>query len=247
MLALALLQGRLRGGDAALAQAGEPSDEMLDRGATVFQRTCAACHGMQAGGQPAAGDDAGPAIGDVDVARIDLVLRTGRMPIPSPRLGVRADHLDDADREAVVAWMRDRFELPGELPEPGVGQASRGLAPFVRNCAGCHGTGGSGGVAGGGTFVPSIRGHDPVAIAEATRVGPFEMPPFSDTLIDDGELADIISYLDEADTAPRTFLGLREVDAVGVAFAVVVLVAAAIGVLHLVSDRPGPDGDEPIP
>lgn len=102
-------------------------------------------------------------------------------------------------------------------------------------------------MAGGGTFVPSIRGQDPVVIAEATRVGPFEMPPFSDTLIDDGELADIISYLDEADTAPRTFLGLREVDAVGVAFAVVVLVTAAVGVLHLVSDRPGPDGDEPIP
>lgn len=215
--------------------------EVVDtqRGHAVFQASCAACHGSLAQGRDGAGVAAGPALQDVPVAYVDLVLRTGRMPIAAPELGVRADHLDDADRGALVAWMRQRFELPGDIPAPGTGDAARGLAPFVRHCASCHGGGGVGGVAGGGTFVPAITGSDPVTVVEALRVGPFEMPAFSEAVIDDRAAADIAAYLHEADAAPRTLLGLEAIDPVGTAVASAVLLGVAVGLVRHVARRSG--------
>lgn len=228
--------GRARPAEAAAEAVPE---DVLGRGAAVFQRTCAACHGQHAGGRPGTGVDAGPPIDDVEIAYVDLVLRTGRMPIAVREIGVRTERLTAADRVAVVAWMTDQFELPGTLPQPGTGDAGRGLDPFVEHCAACHGAGGTGGVAGGGTFVPPIDGRDPIVIAEAARVGPFAMPAFSQELLPDDTLDDVIAYLEEADTAPRSLLGLREVDEVGTGIAVVVLLGAALGLVHLVADRPG--------
>lgn len=219
-------------------------EEQRHRGGVVFHASCAACHGTSGEGGAGSGIAAGPAIDDLPVAAIDLVLRTGRMPIARPELGVLEDHLDDADREAVVAFMQDRFDLPGAVPRPGVGDASRGLDPFVRHCAACHGAAGAGGVAGGGTFVPAIAGRDPVTIVAALRVGPFEMPAFNEALIDDRTAADIAAYLEEADQAPRTFLGLRELDPVGVAGAATVLVAVAAALLGALARRRTP-GEEP--
>lgn len=211
---------------------GSPTEDGLARGAALFQRDCAACHGTRAQGRPGDTVSAGPPIDDVPVALVDVMLRTGRMPIPAPELGVRTERLAPPDRQAVVAWMQEHFDLPGELPTPGHGQASRGLDPFVEHCAACHGAGGDGGVAGGGTTVPAIRGADPVVIAEAVRVGPVEMPPFSGALLDDATLDDIIAYLQVAEGGPRTLLGLRSVDEVATGAAVLVLLAAAVAMVH---------------
>lgn len=242
----ALLVAALVGGapaDGAQDATGD-EDERHQRGGVVYHASCAACHGTSGTGGAGTGVAAGPAIDDVPVAAVDLVLRTGKMPIARPELGVLEDQLDDADREAVVAFMQDRFDLPGSLPRPGVGDASRGLDPFVRHCAACHGAAGAGGVAGGGTFVPDIAGRDPVTIVEALRVGPFEMPAFNEALIDDRTAADIAAYLDEANGAPATFLGLRELDPVGIAGASTVLVVAAAGLLRVLGRR-RPRREEP--
>lgn len=221
------------------AAADARADE-LARGAAVFQRNCAACHGMRARGRPGDSVSAGPPIDDVEMAYVDLVLRTGRMPVAAPELGVRNERLSSEDRQAVVAWMTERFELEGELPSPSPGQAAEGLDPFVQHCAACHGAGGDGGVAGGGTFVPAITGTDPVTVAEAARVGPFAMPAFSESLLDDPTLDDIIAYLEAAEAQPSTLLGLREIDEVATGVAAAVLVAA---LLVLVRTVPQPDGD----
>lgn len=212
-------------------------DPRLHRGGAVFQANCAACHGTGAEGRAGTGVEAGPPLTDLPVAYIDLVLRTGRMPIARPEAGVLAQRLGDDDREALVAWMRERFGLPGAIPDPGPGDAGRGLAPFVRHCAACHGAGGAGGVAGGGTFVPAIAGHDAVTVVEALRVGPFEMPAFSDELVDDDTAADIAAYLDAADDTPRTTLGLQELHPVGTAIAAGTLLLAGAGVVRLVARR----------
>lgn len=235
------LAGAASGATGGEAPPAEPwEDPEVRRGGAVFQATCAACHGTRAEGGRAPGRTGGPALTELPLPYVDLVLRTGRMPIAAPEVGVLTEELDDDDRAALVAWMRARFDLPGDLPDPGAGDAAAGLGPFVRHCAACHGAGGGGGVAGGGTVVPRVRGLDPVTIVEATRVGPFEMPAFSEEIIDDETLEDIAAYLVAADDAPWTFLGLREVDQVGAAVAGAVLLLAAVGLLRAVS-RPRPE------
>lgn len=235
LLAPALLT-RLGGADATVA--GPADDAVVRHGAEVFQATCAACHGSDGTGRAGSGIDAGPSLVGLPVAAVDVVLRTGRMPIARPELGVRVDRLGDEDRESLLTWMRARLDLPGTIPRPGAGDATRGLEPFVRHCAACHGAGGTGGVAGGGTFVPAIAGVDPVTIVEAIRVGPFEMPAFSPAVLDDDTAADIAAYLMESGTGRRTLLGLDEIDPVGVAVAAAVLLAAAVAVLRAVANRP---------
>lgn len=241
VLALVVVATRAWGPDGSAAEAA--TEDELARGAALFQRDCAACHGTRAQGRPGDTPSAGPPIDEVSVVLVDVMLRTGRMPIPAMELGVRTDRLAPEDREALVAWMHEHFDLPGELPTPGQGQASRGLDPFVEHCAACHGAGGDGGVAGGGTTVPAIRGADPMTIAEAVRVGPVEMPAFSEALVDDATLDDIIAYLQAADSGPRSLLGIRSVDEVATAAAVLVLLAATVALVHHVAR--GTDDGEP--
>lgn len=224
-------------GSVSSAPAG---DELLDavsgqelrRGAGLFQRTCAACHGMRGQGRPGAGVTAGPPIDDVEVAYVDLVLRTGRMPIAHREAGVREQRLGDRDRVAVTAWMREAFGLPGGIPTVVRGDAGAGLDHYVRHCAACHGAGGEGGVAGGATFVPGIRGSDALTVAEAVRVGPFAMPAFSEEILTPREVGDVVAYLDEAGSASRTLAGLHAVDPVATGIASLVLVAGVVGVVR---------------
>lgn len=235
----------LLGAISATAQEAESREPtLLGRGGAVFQRNCAGCHGTDGAGRAGTGDRAGPPIDEVEVAYVDLTLRTGRMPIADPGLGVRVDKLLAEDREAVVAWMQDRFDLPGELPQLRTGRANRGQEPYVRFCAACHGAGGGGGVAGGGTFVPVVRGLDAVTITEAVRVGPFQMPAFPEAVIDQQTVADIAAYLEEADQAPRTLLGLRELHAGGTGLFVLLLAGIVVLLLRLVA-RPTDDGEAP--
>lgn len=226
--------------DAAVA--GEGDGSAARQGAAVFQATCAACHGTDGSGRDGTGVDAGPPLVGLPVAYVDLVVRTGRMPIARPELGVRVDRLAADDRTSLLAWMRPALDLTGTIPRPGPGEASRGLEPFVRHCAACHGAGGTGGVAGGGTFVPAIAGADAVTVVEALRVGPFEMPAFSEAVLDDEAAADIAAYLGAAEASPRTLLGLGALDPVGAAVAAVVLLAAALALLLVVARRPDGEG-----
>jgi ubiquinol-cytochrome c reductase cytochrome c subunit len=219
------------------SQAQEPDDDVVESGGELFQANCAACHGTRGEGGPAVDDlTAGPPLHDVDIAYSDMTMRTGRMPIESQAAGVYRDELDDEQREAVVAWMLERLEVPGEVPEVGDGDPARGQELYTRNCAACHGAGGVGGISGAGVTVPDIAGLDPVATFEGTRVGPFEMPAFGPQVLDDGQVEDIAAYLQAAEDAPTTLLGIHEVDEVtGALFAggLVLLVVVAL----LVTDR----------
>ncbi len=213
---------------AAQADGDDHDDVDVDqvvRGGEVFQANCAACHGPTLQGGPGPGALDGGPIADTDIAFVDLTMRTGRMPIVEPSVGVRTDLLSDEDREAVNAYLLEVWDLPGEIPEVGPGDAATGQELYVRNCAACHGAAADGGISGADVRVPPLTGLDPVAIVEGTRVGPFAMPAFSAALLDDQAVDDIAAYLQLADDAPRTALGVQEVDQVGEALFALALAA----------------------
>lgn len=207
-------------------------------------------------GMPGTGVAAGPPVNGVDVAYVDLTLRTGRMPIIEPSVGIVEDPaIQGADREALVAWMADRFDLPGALPAVGEGDAGRGQELYATYCMQCHGADGAGGVAAEGTLVRPVEGVDPVAVVEAIRVGPFQMPRFDEQVLSDEASADIAAYVQHLSDAPTTPLGLGELNRVTMAGLAGALVLALLGVVFLVARpvRLGPPprahaegGQEPV-
>jgi ubiquinol-cytochrome c reductase cytochrome c subunit len=212
------------GGDVPVDEA-----ELYVRGGEVFQANCAACHGTRAEGGPGPGVLAGPRIDDTDIAYWDLTVRTGRMPITAPSVGIRDDLLTEEQREALAVYAAQRFDLPGEIVEVESGDASRGQEIYVRNCAACHGAAAGGGISGANVTVPPLTDLDGVAIHQGTRVGPFEMPAFDAAVLSDDDIADMVGYLDLVNETPRTAAGVREVDQITAA-----LYAVALGVLAAV-------------
>lgn len=230
-LSLAVLLAALVAVTQAMADArttdadAEADRELVARGGEVFQDNCAACHGPNLVGGPGPGAlDGGPLL-DVDINYVDMTVRTGRMPIAEPSVGVWNDELDDDEREAMIAYLVEVWDLPGEIISVGPGNAAAGQELYVRNCAACHGAAADGGIAGADVRVPPLAGLDSVAIAQGTRVGPFSMPAFSSGLLDDEAVDDIAAYLALADEAPRTAIGVQEVDQVGEALFALALAA----------------------
>lgn len=205
---------------------------------TIYANQCATCHGADGGGGtiPGTTDQAPPLAGnpDVTVPSLDLTLRVGRMPPPeNDPYDNRARNVlyDDDQRQALVAYLADQFDLEGEIPDPPPGEASRGREIYAANCAQCHGSTGAGGVAGAGAWTPPVMNRDATAIAEAIRVGPFEMPRFGQEQISDEELGDVVAFLHFVGEEQGTPLGLVELNPVyasGFAFlfAVVILFSA---------------------
>lgn len=186
--------------------AGAQEDEVA-RGAELYQRNCAVCHGSNGTGV----EGVAPPITDFSAPRVDLSMRTGRMPMDDVRRGIRQRSFNDAEREATMAYMVDKFDLEGELTDPPPGDPGVGQDVYSVNCAQCHGAAGDGGVAGDGVEIPPVVGLDEVTIATASRVGPFAMPQFSADLISDEELGHIAAFLDEEVHQPNSPLGLEEV------------------------------------
>jgi ubiquinol-cytochrome c reductase cytochrome c subunit len=193
----------------ASAQPGAPTQEQLQRGALIYQQQCAQCHGgdgrggtVRGTGRPAPplrsqGVGADSTANPVTIASVDLVLRTGRMPPVGDPFDnrLRQPTVTGADREALLAWIRSAFGLTGQIPEVRLGDPGRGLQVYGAQCAHCHGSSGGGGVAGAGAYTPPLTSYEPVVIAEAIRVGPFEMPAFSPAQVNDQEVGDIAAFL----------------------------------------------------
>lgn len=239
-LLIAALTGlaAVSGGPPVAAQDAVDDQELFVRGGEVYQANCAACHGTRGEGRTGEGVLAGPTIRGLDLAYVDLTVRTGRMPIAEPSVGVRADELSDADREAMSFYVAEAFDLPGEIVTVSSGDASRGQEIYVRNCAACHGAAAGGGISGANVWVPPLVDLDGVAIHQATRVGPFEMPAFDAAVISDTDIDDMIGYLDIVAATPRTAAGVREVDQLtGGMFAVALALAAGVVVLVVARAR----------
>ena len=155
----------------AFAQEGE--QELADSFAVEsYAQNCSRCHGLdgQGGEVPTDGRPV-PSLrnnDDLTVPYLDLVLLTGRMPPAGDPFDNRERHVfyDDAERQAMVEWMADEFDIPGEVPEVNEGEVSRGLEVFARNCAHCHGNAG----AGVAVAVGAVTGEDLEATGDLALV-----------------------------------------------------------------------------
>ncbi|CAN5159930.1 hypothetical protein BH23ACT9_BH23ACT9_27980 [soil metagenome] len=231
------------------AQDGELANPMVFA-ETSFAGNCADCHGSAGNGARIPGtDQEGPPVNDPDTvsaAYIDLVLRTGRMPPAGDPFDNRARHVfyTDAEREAMVAWMVQQFDLEDDLDQIArveEGNVARGLELFALNCAHCHGNTGAGGTAGQNAWTPQIEQLDPITVAEAIRIGPFEMPAFGEETLSTQDVDDITSYLRAVDEEGGTpVFGLVELNPVFASGFVGLFALILLGSLLYIGGRPIP-------
>lgn len=230
-----------------------PFDGDVEQGALLYAQFCAQCHaanglGAEVGdtgrmAPPLAGEDG------VSVAYVDLVMRTGRMPPAGENPFDNAPRevvFTDEERQAIVAYTAEAFDLPGQIPDPPEGDASRGQQVFATNCAACHGSLGAGGVAGGGAITPPVQRYGAVGLAEAIRVGPFEMPAFDENQISDEEIGAIAAFMEEAREENGTLLGLVELNPVYVGAFVAAMTLAMIFIILWIAGTPAwfPDPEQ---
>jgi ubiquinol-cytochrome c reductase cytochrome c subunit len=173
--------------------ARESSAALVREGRHLYEQGCVSCHGFDAEGV----EGQGPSLVGAGEAAADFYLRTGRMPadqVGSEPLR-KPPRYSGAQIRALVAYVGSLG--PGAaIPEvdPERGSLSQGMSLFNESCAGCHGTGGKGGVAIGG-YAPPLGEATPTEVGEAIRVGPYLMPPFSPAQLDPHEVDSIARYV----------------------------------------------------
>lgn len=244
------------------AEEVDPLAGDVELGAQLYAQHCAACHASDGTATIVPGTDRrAPALQhslnpQVTAAYVDLVIRTGRMPPAADPFDnqPREVVLDDEERAAVVAFSVEQFDLPTDIPElPEEGDPGDGQLLYAANCASCHGATGGGGVAGGGAVTPNVNRFGPIAVAEAIRVGPFQMPAFGPDQLSNQEMADIAVFLEEVRAESGTPVGLVELNPVFASGFVALLALVMILSLFWISAKPtwfpdagaDEDGDAP--
>jgi ubiquinol-cytochrome c reductase cytochrome c subunit len=200
---------------AAVARAQPPSGVVhpdpagktrLELGAELYAANCAACHGEGGRGVPLPHPDSaggitgqGPPLIGVGEQAPDFYLRSGRMPLsrPGEQPNRRRPFFDEREIRALVAYVASFGEKEGPAipaPDPAEEHLTEGRSLFTDHCAGCHQIVAQGGYA-TGARVPPLQGIPAREIAEAVRLGPYLMPEFPKSQIDDEELDKIIAYV----------------------------------------------------
>lgn len=173
---------------------GSKSEASLQQtGQRLFEEACSSCHGFDGGGVPGQG----PSLRGAGEAAADFYLRTGRMPLDQvgeePLRG--EPRYSDAEIRALDVYVGSLGAGPPiPVVRPERGSLSEGSRLFTESCAGCHGTGGKGGVA-IGAYAPPLGESTPTEVGEAIRVGPYVMPRFSEAQLDAADLDSIARYV----------------------------------------------------
>jgi ubiquinol-cytochrome c reductase cytochrome c subunit len=179
---------------AAAAQGSDPV--LFASGKSLYAESCLTCHGV--GGRGVEGR--GPRLTGVGALGADFYLRTGYMPLESPHdQPVRGTSpFTPRQLDSLVAYVASLGEGPPvPSPHPEGGSVSGGLRLFTEHCAGCHQIVGEGGYV-TGARVPPLKDATPVQVAEAVRLGPYLMPRFPKTQLNDEELDSIVAYVEES-------------------------------------------------
>ena len=184
----------LRASSAAAGGGVSPRTGEADLGQRVFLRDCAWCHGIDA-----QGTSRGPDLRTAGPAYVDFMLRTGRMPLLEPDATTEPVHrkYDSATISALVSYVGEQLGSGEPLPRLSAGDITAGRTVFLASCAACHGSSGTGTILQDGTRVPQLYETASEQIAEAVRVGPGPMPPFGHGTVDDQELSDVVSYVQQ--------------------------------------------------
>lgn len=170
----------------------------LQAGGALFTQSCAACHGPGGAGTPN-----GPDIRTAGAALTDLMLRSGRMPLPAPGLTDRRGPvtLSDDQIRSIVAYVASLGPGPAipDVVTEGADVAN-GRSLYVANCAACHGPAAGGGAVGGGFVAPPLAPANATQIGEAVLGGPGPMPRFS---FSPQQLNDLAGYVQALSSAPH--------------------------------------------
>jgi ubiquinol-cytochrome c reductase cytochrome c subunit len=181
----------------------EPASPEAKLGEELYAGNCASCHGIGGGGidrpRPGSGNitGAGPPLQGVGAAAVDLYLRLGLMPLENIHAEpeIRRVLFTDKEIRSLVAYISGLRAGPAiPHPDPAAGDRARGFTLFNEHCAGCHQSVAEGGFV-TGARVPPLHGITAVQIAEAVRIGPYLMPRFSTSQINNHQLNSIIAYV----------------------------------------------------
>jgi ubiquinol-cytochrome c reductase cytochrome c subunit len=211
-------------------------------GRSLYLYSCATCHGQQ--GQ---GSQRGPSLVGAGEATVDFYLRTGRMPLPWEHIEGQADRstpkFDDAQITALDQYVASLGAGGPDIPAVGPGDLGEGRKIYLENCASCHAPSGTGYTQTGGRIAPSLLPDDATELAEAIRVGPNIMPKFPESVLDQGQLDDVVSYVQSLQKNPVKAQGGLPMGEIGaavegpVAFGVTALLVVAARLLGKRSAR----------
>jgi ubiquinol-cytochrome c reductase cytochrome c subunit len=192
----------LTGSGAAAAPVSGPSSASIAKGADLFAKNCATCHGLDAQGTSVA-----PSLIGVGAAAVDFQVGTGRMPAKqnaaeNGRKPLAPDFAGKNGPENIRAVADYIESLAGgpAIPTPAqvsteAGDVGRGQQLFIANCAACHNFVGAGGALTYGKYAPALNQATPTEIYEAMLTGPEAMPNFSDSTLTPQSKRDIIAYV----------------------------------------------------
>jgi ubiquinol-cytochrome c reductase cytochrome c subunit len=169
-----------------------PGSSQINQGRTLFVEGCSSCHGFGAHGIP----DRGPSLVGVGAQAPAFYLSTGRMPLPDPHAYPQRSKpaYPQPEINAIVAYIASLGGPPVPTVNPAAGNVSQGEQAFAIDCSGCHQIIARGGIV-TGSEVPALQQATPTEIAEAVRIGPYLMPPFSTGEISQQTLNSIVRYI----------------------------------------------------
>lgn len=178
--------------------AGDPTRSFPDspalraEGFNLYQSGCASCHGIGLQGTPGVA----PSLRGVGPGPVDFYLSTGRMPLEQPRAQpLRSSPLYSRPKiNALIAYISSFGGPPAPTAHPAKGNLALGLHEYTLNCAGCHQSVARGGIT-VNAQIPDLQSATPQEIAEAVRMGPYLMPHFDATQIDQHQLDSIARYV----------------------------------------------------
>jgi len=180
-------------GPGARTIATPTSPSLVGEGHALFDQSCASCHGLALQGRKGVA----PSLKGVGAGPADFYLSTGRMPLASPHAEPTQETpaYDRKQMRAIVAYIK---QVAGGPPspdaDPAKGSLSLGFKLFDENCAGCHSIVARGGIT-VGAQVPDLQQVTPQQIAEAVRMGPYLMPSFSSSQLNQHDLNSLARYI----------------------------------------------------
>lgn len=177
---------------------GDPTKTFPDspalraEGYTLYLGSCSSCHGIALQGTPGVA----PSLRGVGPGPVHFYLSTGRMPLDQPRAQpLRNPPLFKRGQiNALIAYISSFGGPPAPTADPAKGDLAAGFHQFTLNCAGCHQIVARGGIT-VDAQIPDLQQSTPQEVAEAVRMGPYLMPHFDATQIDQHQLDSIARYV----------------------------------------------------
>ena len=169
------------------------SPQLVSQGMTIYENGCSSCHGTLLQGQAGVA----PSLVGVGAGPVNFYVSSGRMPLPAPKEEpMRSEPLYTRPQiNALIAFITHYGGGPPSADaNPSAGDLQLGFHLFTLHCAGCHQIVARGGIV-TGALVPNLLAASPLQIAEAVRMGPYLMPHFDATEIDQHQLDSLARYI----------------------------------------------------